>query len=802
MLLYLLCAFLFGAITQPQPIAPAGIITEWKGKIDDIFIYIGTLDGFFHCVNVLTGEALWSVDTEGYIFGSTETEERTFIPSLDGYLFTYFNEFGYKRIPLPIRDLVFMSPFRTENGVIFTSEKSTSIFFINDSGNVTLTYHSNSTNPTKNDFPAKNSDDLVVVRINYLLNVIDETSKIIKFSEFDIFTGSNSCDAQQDVTVTTSFSGSVLITVNGTVTAQFKINGIPTSVYGSSGKFDFKMNIDNDQADSDQYDNSFNVDSMAVFVELEGNSIAIPSRPSSPYETVATQTEAERSRSSVDIASQVQNQNMMNHNKYPYIMQLPYGEIPVGLTYLKSECVGLNGERLPCVIVTTQSKSTTQSSSPDEVSVETTVTTTLTLMPITHNEYYPFIACTLFLTYVILMTLKYIKENHIKNTASQIIIDDNDQTIGYFNNVQCSILTTSTVDETVLKKLSELNIQYTVQIRTFEKLKDQNERKNNANCEFRICCQPLNPFKFDNLVVRQKQNNHSIKITYRNDKNYYNNNDNNNNDNDIENISKNSIDDQFCLEITNNSQKQIQSFLKRTMIVLSTLFKNGFVHGEINTDCIYSDSDGEPLLGGFEKKCHASKSQEEHEADILSVAQLIYQVISQKCKDKLKTDIINLFDVKNLIASFDPILYDLLEEMTCTDFNDRPTAEEVLLHPFFFTTSQKMKLLSHAKDFLEKKKNSIIYNIFNEKSSHISGENWTFYIDQRLLNEATMRSEYNGQLTSELVRFVRNKWEHPGFTSDGQKLVNEQYFNYFHKLFPNLFLYTYYFLDKYDFELV
>lgn len=782
MLIYLFFSLIYCTATKLQSISMADIITEWKGITDDIFIYIGTVDGYFHCVNIITGEVLWSVDTEGCIFSSTEAEKRTFIPSLDGYLFTYFNEFGYKRIPLPIRDLVFMSPFRTENGEIFTSEKSTTIFFINHSGEVTLTYHSNSTTPLKNDFPAKNSDDIVVIRINYLLNVIDETSKIIKFSEFDIFTGSNHLEAQKIITVITSFSGNVIIKINETVTTQFKINGVPTSVYGSSGKFEFKMSVDDEQSTSYQNENIFNSDSMAIFIELEGNSIAIPSRPFSPYETVATETEAERSSNAVDLSSQKQNE--MNYNNFPYVMQLPYGEIPFGQSYSKSECVGLNGELLPCVIVTTQSKSTTQSSTSEKVSVETTVTTTLTLLPLPYIRNYPFMACILFLTFVILITLKYIDENHKKNAVSHIVIDENDETVGYFNNVCCSILTSSTVDETVLKRISELNIQHTVQIRTFERI------ENNVN-DLRIAYQPLNPFTFDQIIIRQKSSDGKIKITYRNDKNYY-----NNNDDDDEN------EKQISLEIVDSSQKQIQSFLKKMMNAVLLLFKNGFVHGKIDVNCIFSDSDGEPLLGGFEKLCHSSQSQEEYEEDISSVAKIIYFVIEQKCKEKFKKrKEFDLEDIQKLIISFDPLLFDLLKEMTCPDYNERPNAAEVLSHPFFFTTSQKMELLSHAKEFLEKNKNSGIYNFFNEKSNLISGENWTLFIDQRLFNEAVLRSDYDGRLASDLVRFIRNKWEHPGFTLDGQKLVGDQYFSYFHKLFPNLFLYTYYFLDRYDFDL-
>jgi hypothetical protein len=265
-------ASLFGLVLSEAPpnrsIAVAGLLSDWTGKTEDPFIYIGTADSCFHDVDILEGDLLWSVDTGGCIFGSTETGSTTYVPSLDGYFFTYVKNYGYRRVPLPIRDLVFFSPFRTEAGEIFTSGKSTRLFFIDENGEIFSEYRSNSTIPKPGSSMFK-KDRLIIVRVDYELNVFDEESKLVKYSEFDIFTGHTSDLPTQNVRVTTSVAGGVTISVNGTITGQLKIPGYPVSVFGSNGKFDFQMNM-----------NGQEMSKYAVaFMNLEGYHVAIPSRP-------------------------------------------------------------------------------------------------------------------------------------------------------------------------------------------------------------------------------------------------------------------------------------------------------------------------------------------------------------------------------------------------------------------------------------------------------------------------------------------------------------------------------------------
>ena len=104
--------------------------SRWTSQTNDKFIYIGTDDGFIHRINIFKGEVEWSVGTGGPMFDSKYQSTTTFFPSMDGFLVSFTPKYGYRRFPIPIRDLVFLAPFVAETGQIFTSGKSTKIYFV------------------------------------------------------------------------------------------------------------------------------------------------------------------------------------------------------------------------------------------------------------------------------------------------------------------------------------------------------------------------------------------------------------------------------------------------------------------------------------------------------------------------------------------------------------------------------------------------------------------------------------------------------------------------------------------------
>ncbi|KAH0795723.1 serine/threonine-protein kinase/endoribonuclease IRE1 [Histomonas meleagridis] len=225
-----------------------------------------------------------------------------------------------------------------------------------------------------------------------------------------------------------------------------------------------------------------------------------------------------------------------------------------------------------------------------------------------------------------------------------------------------------------------------------------------------------------------------------------------------------------------------QNFLRKTIETLSSLFKYGYVHGSIRHDSFFADVDGNPLIGGIENTAHPSIDEEERAKDIYSIK-----------------EVLSLYPIK------DYLLDDLLSEMGLDDYRERPTPSEILRHPFFISGLQKLNIISHASEFLQSKKarEKQLLQIFESQSRYIIGLNWMNFLNKELVDEATKHCDYSGESIADLIRFMRNKWAHsPTLPKSGndkaERVSADEYFAFFHNLYPNLFLYLYYFIDKYE----
>lgn len=719
-------------------IAIAGLSTDWCGVTDDSYIYIATANGYFHYIDILTGEVIWSVDTGGGIFDSTETDKSTFIPSVDGFLFTFINNYGYRRIPLPIRDLVFFSPFRTETGEIFTSGKSTSFYYVNDKGKIVYSYTFNSTIPTQGNAPSKSPNDgWVIFRIDYTLNIFESESKMVKFSEFDIIprpnfhnNDGNEFPNEHKIKVTTTFNGGVTISVNGTVTAQLQLKGIPISVFGSCGKFGFEMNSDGQPMSR----------TSVAFMNINGNNVAVPSRP--------LKTPKHYDILTYGLPALPGSRGPRNDDRFSY-----------GIFDIKNPFVAFG-----------PLQSNVDPKRPANQMGEGFPFNFLELGSIHYNfNYWPIsiILYSIFLT-LLLFQIYTKKINAALASSIQIIVSDDNQSLGSFNNAKCSIFYAdpddNSVNETALKEVSELSHPYSLKIKAFVKRDEK----------IVIACQPLSEYHF--------------------------------------------------------SKMNPTTFIKRMMEVLSAMFKRGLVHGSINSSAIFADNEGEPILGGFHLSCHFSKNITERANDVKMIGMIVREHLKESdysdlCSDPLLYDLLtemcnstNSYTIKNNIKKSNKpsqnqstsnleeneILngdeYDYDEEA-----EETPTPEEVLKHPFFFSGAQKLDLITHASNFLHSKdsRSGRYINTFNAHSSEIVGDNWMHFLDRHLLQDAITHTDYKGESATELIRFIRNKWLHSPVMPNGKKCISslqnaDEYFNYFHKRFPNLFLYTYYFIDRYD----
>ena len=242
----------------------------WNGESLNNIIFFVSSEGLIYYVDFFKGEIIWNVNTGGYVYNSTSNSKISYIPSIDGFLYLFETEQGYRRLSLPIRDLVFMAPFRAESGEIFTSGKSTNVLFLNETnGNIISSFKSISNNYSK-----LADNQIIIVRVDYDLTVFDENQVFVRFSEFDIFLQSNNNDLIHSIIIKTNYNGTFLFIINNNkyIYSNLNFNGFITNIYGSEGKFSFEIKRNNLDLSK----------SSVIFLKSESGSLAFPSIPSNP----------------------------------------------------------------------------------------------------------------------------------------------------------------------------------------------------------------------------------------------------------------------------------------------------------------------------------------------------------------------------------------------------------------------------------------------------------------------------------------------------------------------------------------
>jgi hypothetical protein len=147
----------------------------------------------------------------------------------------------------------------------------------------------------------------------------------------------------------------------------------------------------------------------------------------------------------------------------------------------------------------------------------------------------------------------------------------------------------------------------------------------------------------------------------------------------------------------------------------------------------------------------------------------------------------------------EPLLADLLSELSEEDPNECPTPAEALEHPYFWDAGRKLGRIDKISDRLFS--NQAAIPRFDEATAVVIGRNWKHLVDQELVVEAQQKIVYDGTKMSSLIRLMRNKHQHRAVDSAGRPLAcvgktDQEYFDYFNTLFPNLFLYAHYFVES------
>ncbi|KAG5440275.1 hypothetical protein PCANB_001845 [Pneumocystis canis] len=150
---------------------------------------------------------------------------------------------------------------------------------------------------------------------------------------------------------------------------------------------------------------------------------------------------------------------------------------------------------------------------------------------------------------------------------------------------------------------------------------------------------------------------------------------------------------------------------------------------------------------------------------------------------------------------------DLISKMLSLDPNERPDANFVVKHPYFWSSEKKLSFLIDTSDRFELERHqspSELLQFLERDVINIIGRNWLKKINKHILEHSGRFRKYDGTKLLDLLRILRNKKNHyQNLSLTVQEILGpppDLYLSYFMIRFPHLLLHCYYvvkrFLDR------
>ncbi|XP_046337204.2 serine/threonine-protein kinase/endoribonuclease IRE1-like [Haliotis rufescens] len=144
----------------------------------------------------------------------------------------------------------------------------------------------------------------------------------------------------------------------------------------------------------------------------------------------------------------------------------------------------------------------------------------------------------------------------------------------------------------------------------------------------------------------------------------------------------------------------------------------------------------------------------------------------------------------------DHISLSLITNMVAYNPDQRPSAQAVLKHPFFWSKEKQLLFFQDVSDRIEKEKEDSEVVRRLEKEAHaIVRWDWRRNITQELQNDLRKFRSYKGHSVRDLLRAMRNKKHHyrelPEDVKASLGSVPDQFVYYFTSRFPKLLLHAY-----------
>ncbi|KAK9353049.1 hypothetical protein V1523DRAFT_412216 [Lipomyces doorenjongii] len=142
---------------------------------------------------------------------------------------------------------------------------------------------------------------------------------------------------------------------------------------------------------------------------------------------------------------------------------------------------------------------------------------------------------------------------------------------------------------------------------------------------------------------------------------------------------------------------------------------------------------------------------------------------------------------------------DLIERMLDRDPKKRPTAHDVLMHPYFWSMQKRLDFLLEVSDRFEIEQRDPPSELLEELESdpeHVVYNDWYKRLDRSLIENLGKYRKYHTDKVLDLLRALRNKKHHyqdlPPNVQAALGSVPDGFLAYFSQRFPNLLMHVYY----------
>uniref|UniRef100_A0A8D3DFZ8 Serine/threonine-protein kinase/endoribonuclease IRE1 n=1 Tax=Scophthalmus maximus TaxID=52904 RepID=A0A8D3DFZ8_SCOMX len=144
----------------------------------------------------------------------------------------------------------------------------------------------------------------------------------------------------------------------------------------------------------------------------------------------------------------------------------------------------------------------------------------------------------------------------------------------------------------------------------------------------------------------------------------------------------------------------------------------------------------------------------------------------------------------------DFVARDLIEKMLSMEPHQRPSAESVLKHPFFWSLEKELQFFQDVSDRIEKEPldGPIVRQLERWGRAVVKGD-WREHITVPLQTDLRKFRSYKGGSVRDLLRAMRNKKHHyrelPADVQETLGSIPDDFVSYFTSRFPHLLMHTY-----------